>query len=146
MIRVAPWEVAGVTVRPLTVRERIGLSEALASRRAKDAAADAIACGMSRDEAMKAASKAREDARVSSAIVLEAFTPAGSMAVLDVAAGVDGASRLAASLDLAALSNLACECLGIDIEAAAETAARSQGKAQAASDPSGSGTGSATHS
>ena len=55
MIRLAPWDVAGVTVRPLTVRERITLSEELADHKARKAADDALAVGFTKQEAPSSA-------------------------------------------------------------------------------------------
>lgn len=127
MIRIAPWEVAGVAVRPLTVRERIVLSEELADQKARKAADDALAVGFTKQEAMKQVAAAREEARAASVLVVDCFTPAGAMRVLSVACGVDGADALSKAISLDELSMTAVAALGIDIEAHRERV--DQGKA-----------------
>lgn len=127
MIRISPWEVAGVTVRPLTVRERIALSEELADHKARKAADDAIAVGFTKQEAIRQVMAAREEARTASVLVVECFTPAGAMRVLTVSCGVDGADALSRALSLDELSMTAVATLGIDIDAHRERI--DQGKA-----------------
>lgn len=128
MIRIAPWEVAGVTVRPLTVRERIVLSEELADARGRKAGEDALAVGFTKAEALRQIAAAREEARAASVLVVDCFTPAGAMRVLTVSCGADGADALARALSLDELSMTAVATLGIDIEAHRERL--EQGKAQ----------------
>ena len=117
MIRLSPWEVAGVSVRPLTVRERIALSEELADHKARKAADDALAVGFTKQEAIRQVMAAREEARAASVLVVECFTPAGAMRVLTVSCGVDGADALSRALSLDELSMTAVATLGIDIDA-----------------------------
>ena len=125
MIRLSPWDVAGVTVRPLTVRERITLSEELADHKARKAADDALAVGFTKQEALRQVTAAREDARAASVLVVDCFTPAGAIRVLSVACGADALSR---ALSLDELSMTAVATLGIDIEAHRERI--DQGKAE----------------
>ena len=127
MIRISPWEVAGVSVRPLTVRERIALSEDLADHKARKAADDALAVGFTKQEAIRQVMAAREEARAASVLVVECFTPAGAMRVLTVSCGVDGADALSRALSLDELSMTAVATLGIDIDAHRERI--DQGKA-----------------
>jgi len=127
MIRISPWEVAGVSVRPLTVRERIALSEELADHKARKAADDALAVGFTKQEAIRQVMAAREEARAASVLVVECFTPAGAMRVLTVSCGVDGADALSRALSLDELSMTAVATLGIDIDAHRERI--DQGKA-----------------
>jgi hypothetical protein len=127
MIRLSPWEVAGVSVRPLTVRERIALSEELADHKARKAADDALAVGFTKQEAIRQVMAAREEARAASVLVVECFTPAGAMRVLTVSCGVDGADALSRALSLDELSMTAVATLGIDIDAHRERI--DQGKA-----------------
>jgi hypothetical protein len=127
MIRLSPWEVAGVSVRPLTVRERIALSEELADQKARKAADDALAVGFTKQEAIRQVMAAREEARAASVLVVECFTPAGAMRVLTVSCGVDGADALSRALSLDELSMTAVATLGIDIDAHRERI--DQGKA-----------------
>lgn len=128
MIRLAPWDVAGVSVRPLTVRERITLSEELADHKARKAADDALAVGFTKQEALRQVTAAREDARAASVLVVDCFTPAGAIRVLSVACGADGADALSRALSLDELSMTAVATLGIDIEAHRERI--DQGKAE----------------
>jgi len=128
MIRIAPWDVSGVQVRPLTVRERIALSDELADERARKAVDDALAVGMTKTEALKHVASVRDENRAASVIVIDAFTPSGAMRVLSKACGVEQAERLASLVSLDELSMTAAAALGIDIEAHAERS--SSGKAQ----------------
>jgi hypothetical protein len=123
MIRIAPWEVAGIEVRPLTVRERIVLSEELADDRARKAGEDAVSIGMTKAEALKHIAVVREESRAASTIVIDAFTPSGAMRVLSRACGAASAEQLAAAVSLDELSMVAAAALGIDIEAHAERVA-----------------------
>lgn len=128
MIRIAPWEVSGVTVRPLTVRERIVLSEELADARARKAGEDALSVGFTKQEAMRQIAAAREEARAASVLVVDCFTPSGAMRVLSIACGVDGADALSRAVSLDELSMTACAAIGIDVEAHRERV--EQGKAE----------------
>lgn len=118
MIRLAPWvhEVGGrsFTLRPLTVRERIAISETMADQAGRDVATDARAAGMAPAEALAAARKARDEARLASAVVMSCFTAAGALRVLDRAC--EDASDLMASVEPQEATSLALAALGIDLE------------------------------
>jgi hypothetical protein len=118
MIRLSSWthEVDGrvFSLRPLTVRERIALGEALADSMAGDAARDARAAGMTPREAVAEARTARDEARKSSALVMSCFSLAGAMRVLDRAC--EDAGELIAAVEPQVSTTLALAALGIDIE------------------------------
>lgn len=128
MKRMSPWDVAGVAVRPLTVRERIALSDALANDRAAATAADAAACGYAKDEALREVRAARDAARLPSALVLDAFNVDGAMRVLNVACGPEGADLLAQRVSIDEISIAAVEALGVDVDAYRESSGKAQGQ------------------
>ena len=125
MIRVAPWVVnAGdrsFTLRPLTVRERIALSEQLAEEKASEVLRDAKAIEMSHKDAMRAAQEAREEARRSSSLVMHCFNLSGAAMVL--AACCDDAEAFLAAVEISDASMHAIAALGVDVDRYKEAAA-----------------------
>jgi hypothetical protein len=125
MIRVAPWVVnAGdrsFTLRPLTVRERIALSEQLAEEKASEVLRDAKAIAMPSKEAMRAAQDAREEARRSSSLVMHCFNLSGAAMVL--AACCDDAEAFLAAVEISDASMHAIAALGVDVDRYREAAA-----------------------
>jgi hypothetical protein len=125
MIRVAPWVVnAGdrsFTLRPLTVRERIALSEQLAEEKASEVLRDAKAIEMSHKDAMRAAQEAREEARRSSSLVMHCFNLSGAAMVL--AACCDDAEAFLAAVEISDASMHAIAALGVDVDRYREAAA-----------------------
>ena len=125
MIRVAPWVVnAGdrsFTLRPLTVRERIALSEQLAEEKASEVLRDAKAIEMSHKDAMRAAQEAREEARRSSSLVMHCFNLSGAAMVL--AACCDDAEAFLAAVEISDASMHAIAALGVDVDRYWEAAA-----------------------
>jgi len=119
MIRLSAWVVTlsdgtTATMRPLTVRERIGITEAFSSQCAERASADAKLAGMASAEVFREVAAARRNARTASALVMDCFTLDGSMRVLHVAS--DDAERIAAGVEPKELSWIALEALGVDRE------------------------------
>lgn len=119
MIRLSAWAVtlsdgSTATARPLTVRERIGITEAFASQCAERASADARLAGMDSADVFREVATARRNARTASALVMDCFTLDGAMRVLH-AASVD-AERIAAGVEPKELSWIALEALGVDRE------------------------------
>ena len=125
MIRVAPWVVnAGdrsFTLRPLTVRERIALSEQLTEDKAAEILRDAKAVGMPHREAMQVAQDAREAARRASSLVLHCFNLSGAAMVL--AACCDDAEAFLAAVEISDASMHAIAALGVDVDRYKEAAA-----------------------
>lgn len=130
MIRTVPWTMFGVEVRPLTVRQRIQLSDELADRLARQAGEDALVVGMTKQEALRQIAAKREESRVASALVMDAFTPAGAMRILSVACGAANAEQLASLISIDELSMTAVATLGIDIEAHMEASDRGKAEGQ----------------
>lgn len=118
MIKLSAWthDVDGrlFSLRPLTVRERIALGEALADAMAADAARDARAAGMTPKEAVAEARIARDEARRASALVMSCFSLSGALRVLDRAC--DESGELVALVEPQVATALALAALGIDIE------------------------------
>lgn len=125
MIRVAPWVVnAGgrdFALRPLTVRERISLSEQLADEKASEVLRDAKAIEMPHKDAMRAAQDAREEARRSSSLVMHCFNLSGAAMVL--AACCDDAEAFLAAIEISEASMHAIAALGVDVDRYREAAA-----------------------
>lgn len=116
MIRTQPWVHEGHHIRPLTVRERIGLSQSMSDAAAGRAATDAKALGMGHAAALEAIARAREEAETASALVGRAFSLEGAMAILELAAR--DADSLAQSVEPKTLTALALAAIGIDLEEA----------------------------
>ena len=116
MIRTQPWVHEGHHIRPLTVRERIGLSQSMSDVAAGRAATDAKALGMGHAVALEAIARAREEAETASALVGRAFSLEGAMAILELAAR--DADSLAQSVEPKTLTALALAAIGIDLEEA----------------------------
>jgi len=125
LIRVAPWDVdiggRKFSIRPLTVRERIALSEQLTEEKAAEAIRDARALGIPHAQALKAAQDSREESRRASSLVLHCFNLSGAAMVLAVACR--DAEAFLESVDLAEASMHAIAALGVDVEKYREAAA-----------------------
>lgn len=101
-----------VTARPLTVRQRIALTAELADERARIARRNAEIAG--EPNALAAVEKARRDALVASALILDCYTLAGAMRVIE--AGSEFADLIGDTLEPKALTELALRLLGFGRE------------------------------
>jgi hypothetical protein len=129
MIRTAQWEIAAAgsfyVVKPLTVRQRLALSEDFATERAKAAAGDAALAGLRGAEAAEFVSDARRRALNVSALCLDCYSLHGQIRVLSAALGdVDTAMRFVQSVAPREATNVALEALGIDTDAIAAEEAK----------------------
>jgi hypothetical protein len=121
MIRLEPWTFKGHTIRPLTVRHRIRLTEELAEEFAKRAAQDCALIGMPFSDRVRFVAEARERAYTASSLISECFTLSGAMKVLTHAC--ETAEALAAEVEPKDLTSEALAAIGIDldrVQAAAE--------------------------
>lgn len=114
-MRIQPWDVAlrdgrSITVRPLTVRQRITLTNEMADERAKEAERDAKTAGMLKDDVLASIREARKNALVSSTLALDCYTLRGAMRV--VCAATEHGESLGESLDPRAFTELALALLG----------------------------------
>lgn len=121
MIRVTDWIVtaggASFSLAPLTVRQRLALSEDLASERARTAAADAALVGMGKAEAAEFVAEARRKALNVASLFLDCYTTQGQIRVLSVAIGsVDRALEFVGKATVREASRAALEALGIDTD------------------------------
>jgi hypothetical protein len=101
-----------VTARPLTVRQRIALTADLADERARIARKNAEIAG--EPNALAAVEKARKDAMVASALILDCYTLAGAMRV--IAAASEFADLIGDALEPKALTELSLRLLGFGRE------------------------------
>lgn len=101
-----------VTARPLTIRQRIALTEALSEERARIARRNAEIAG--EPNALAAVEKARRDALVASALVLDCYSLSGAMRVIEAASEFSDA--IGDGLEPKALTELALRLLGFGRE------------------------------
>lgn len=118
---VAPFEIVenGRTfkLRPLTVRERMGLVDAHVAYEREKAFSIVKASGLPTKDALPFVGEAVERAERVSAIVMDCFTLRGAMAVLRVALESEtDLEMLAASVEPGRLSVLAAKCLNVNTD------------------------------
>ena len=121
MIRLTHWTtVVGGTefrVAPLTVRQRLALSEDLATERARAASDDAKLAGMGRSEAAEHIGEARRKALNTTALYLESYSLRGAIRILTVAmGGSENAIDFSGKALPRELSRTCLEALGIDTD------------------------------
>lgn len=105
-------------LRPLTVRERMGLVSAHIERERNGALAIAKATGISGKDAAIFVAEAVASAQRVSALVMDCFTLEGAVAVLRVAAErPEDADELASSIEPGKISMYAARCLNVDTNA-----------------------------
>lgn len=114
-MRIQPWDISTrdgrkITVRPLTVRQRIALTNELASDRATEAQADASLSGLDAKATLEHVQKARREALIASALILDCYTLRGAMRV--VAASTELSEPLSSTLEPKELTELALSLLG----------------------------------
>ena len=119
MIRVTDWTVTAggstFSLSPLTVRQRLSLSDDLSAERARSAAADAALVGMAKADAAEFVAEARRKALNVAALFLDCYTTQGQIRVLTVAIGsVDRALEFVGKATPREASRAALEALGID--------------------------------
>lgn len=122
MIRITEWTVAArdmeFKVKPLTVRQRLALSEDLATERARVAAEDARLAGMDKTQTAEHVGDARRKATMSGALLLDAYTLHGAIRILTAAmGGVDQAMAYAERSGPKEMTRVCLEALGIDTDA-----------------------------
>lgn len=101
-----------VTVRPLTVRQRIALTNELADERARDARKNAEIAG--EPNVLKAVEKARRDALVASALVLDCYTLSGALRV--VCAASEFGELIADTMEPKQVTEIALRALGFNTD------------------------------
>lgn len=134
MIRITEWtvEARGISfkVKPLTVRQRLALSEDLAAERAKVAAEDGRLAGMDKAAIAEHVGEARRKGTMSGALLLDAYTLHGAVRILTAAmGGVDQAMAYAELCGPKELTRTCLEALGIDTDALDAEQAASSGNA-----------------
>ena len=97
-----------IAIRPLTGRQRIALTNELADIRASEARKAAEIAGL--PVSLQAVEKARRDALVASALVLDCYTLAGSLRVLCAAS--EFGELIADSVDAKRSTEIALRALG----------------------------------
>lgn len=104
--------------RPLTVRERIGLSNAIVERERRKAVALAKELELSGAERVEFVSRAVSEAEKVSSVVLSCFTLEGSLTVLrlSILGEVSDVDRIAEAVEPGELSVVAARCLNVEIE------------------------------
>lgn len=112
-MNVHPWNVVlsdgrSVTIRPLTVRQRIALTAEFAEESALLAKRNAEIAGEA--NVMKVVEKARKDAMVASALILDCYTLRGAMRI--VCAASEFGELICDDLEPKQLTELALRCLG----------------------------------
>lgn len=121
MIRIVEWTVTvggkDYRVKPLTVRQRMTLSEEVSTDRAKAAAEDSRLAGMSKIDAAEHIGEARRKGMNASALYLDSYSLHGAIRILTMAMGsVDHAIDLSEKSSPRELSRLCLEALGIDTD------------------------------
>lgn len=122
MIRRAEWTVefggVGFRLKPLTVRQRLALSDDLAGDRAALAAKDGKAAGLSPSDLAEFIGEARRKASTVSALYLDCYSLQGQIRVLTAALGedVDAACRFVEAGTPREATRAALEALGIDTD------------------------------
>ncbi len=121
MIRMSEWTVeargAQFRCRPITVRERLAITEDLASERARIAAEDAQLAGMAKAEAAAYIGEARRKASSAGTLYLDCYSIQGAIRVLAIAmGGVDYALAYADKATPREMARTCLEALGIDTE------------------------------
>ena len=122
MIRRAEWTVNlgsnGFRLRPLTVRERLMLSEDLSNERAEVAATDGRAAGLPPVDLAEYIGEARRKAAAISSLYLDCYSVQGQVRVLTVVLGddVDSACKFVESCSPRDATRACLEALGIDTE------------------------------
>jgi hypothetical protein len=101
-----------VTARPLTIRQRIALTAQLAEERASIARRNAEIAG--EPNVLASVEKARKEALVASALVLDCYTLAGAMRVVEAAS--EFPELIGDGLEPKALTELALRLLGFGRE------------------------------
>jgi hypothetical protein len=135
MVRMTEWMVTfgGVEFRlkPITVRQRLALSEDMASDKAKAAAEDARLADMTASERAEHIGEARRKALMASALFLDAYSIHGGIRILSAALGdVDKALDLVGRATPREATRVCLEALGIDTDTLdADAASSGTGKA-----------------
>lgn len=116
-MKLSPWvetlaDGTAITIRPLTIRERIAVTDEMADEWARSAAKDAKAAQLLPAQIADAMADARKRASVSSALILDCYTLRGALRVLDRASS-DGVA-LASSLEAIPLTELALQAIGFE--------------------------------
>lgn len=121
MIRCVSWTATAggkdYRCEPLTVRQRMMLSEDLSSERARVAAQDAALAGLSKSEAAEFIGDARRKGLAASALYLDAYTQHGAIRILTLVLGsVDAALDFAGKATPREATRVCLEALGIDTD------------------------------
>jgi hypothetical protein len=121
MIRMSEWTVEArgerFKVRPITVRERLAITEDLAFERVRQAAEDAKLAEMPKSDAAAHIAEARRKAMSAGALYMDCYSIHGAIRVLSVAmSSVDSALSYADKVAPRELARTCLEALGIDTE------------------------------
>lgn len=121
MIRMSEWTVeargTAFRCRPITVRERLAITEDLSSERARIAAEDAQLAGMAKGEAAAHIGEARRKAASAGTLYVDCYSIQGAIRVLAIAMGsVDNALAYADKATPREMARTCLEALGIDTE------------------------------
>lgn len=105
-----------IRIRPLTVRERMALGNALVERERRKAVELAKDLGVAPKDALEVVRKAVSEAERISSLVLSCFTMEGAVAVLRIACQtVEDADEIASNMEPGDLGVLAARCLNVPI-------------------------------
>lgn len=121
MIRMSEWTVSACgkdyRAKPLTVRQRLALSEDLSSERARVAAEDARLAGMDKAQTAEYIGEARRKGAMTSALFLDAYSLQGAIRILTVVlGGVDTALEFSEKANVREMTRVCLEALGIDTD------------------------------
>ena len=100
--------------RPLTVRELCTAHNALGEAAARAAIADCQAMGLDTEETLRRATTAREDAKLSSAIIRSCFTMDGAARIVEISTGRDGLEAAVDGMTPDKISELALALVGFE--------------------------------
>lgn len=100
--------------RPLTVRELCTAHNALGEVAARAAIADCQSLGLDKDDTLSRAATAREDAKLSSAIIRSCFTMDGAARIVEMSTGKDGFESALDGMTPDRISELALQLLGFE--------------------------------
>lgn len=120
-----------ITLRPLTVRDRLAVSNLLISNASTRAIALTKALGISGKEAADFVANRVDEAERVSALVMSCFTLEGSAAILARAcASVEDVETIGSSLEPGEVGKIAARCLGVEFPDDATTGNSSAGNAR----------------
>lgn len=111
-----------ITLKPLTVRQRLALSNLLIKQERDKAIESARQMGLKPSEMAESVAAAVREADRMSSVVMSCWTLKGALAVLALASDAETADLIGERLEPSQLGVLAARCLNVDVSDAGDGA------------------------